>query len=257
MRTQQIERELRAVIHRHAEDAIAGTDTVGEHERFRQHLETDSKGTGRNRWAVAVAAASVVLAAVGGWALGALPDDGGPRPAGPSTGMSDTEIAQAFVEAYGAGDVVQAATYLAPGHEPYEGWETYVARNVAWHAIFLFETCEVANESSFGTGVLCPFDLHVMHSDAVGEGPFTGNTFTVYVKDGAITQADDQMPFETNGQSEYVESVTAWVERHYPQEWAFLSLDEPDVAGPERPRWLRMWDRALDAYLEAETGGGE
>ncbi len=257
MSTREIERELVAVLHRRAEDAIIGSDTLAEHQRFQAELEldTESRVTVRKKWAIAVAAVAVVLATVGGWTLGALGDNRGPRPAGPSTGMSDVEIAQAFVEAYGAGDLVQAATYLAPGHVPYVGWDRDIERNVAWDVTFLFEKCEVASESSFGTGVLCPFDLHVMHSDAVGEGPFSGNTFTVYVKNGAVTEADDQMPWETNGQGEYIDSVTAWVERNHPQGWELLRLEKPEV-GAQWDRWLRLWDHALDAYLEAKTGEG-
>jgi len=256
MRMQVIERELVDVLQRHAEDAIAGTDTLAEHERFREHLESDSGGTARNRWGVAVAAAAVVVAAIGGWTLGRLEDDGDVRPVGPSTELSDAEIAQGFVEAYADGDVLRAASYLAPGqYEPHSGWEAVIERNLAWGLTFLFDPCEVTAETPFGSAVRCPFDLHVMHSDAVGEGPFTGNTFTVFVKDGAVTEADDQMPWETNGQGEYVDSVYAWVQRHYPEQWDFMSLDESDVPQTQWSRWLRMWERALDAYLEAKTGG--
>jgi hypothetical protein len=255
MSMREIERELAAVLHRHAEDAITGTDTVAEHQRFQAELELDtgSRVTARNRWAVAVAATAVVVAAIGGWALGRLEDDGDVRPAGPSTRMSDAEIAQAFVEAYGAGDAVRAATYLAPGHVPYDGWDRDIERNVAWGVTFLFDSCEVTAEGWFGSAVLCPFDLHVMHSDAVGKGPFTGNTFTVFVKDGAVTEAEDQMPWETNGQGEYIDAVNAWVQRNHPQEWELLNPDESE-AGAQWDRWLRTWGHVLDAYLQAKTG---
>ncbi len=258
MSTREIERELVAVLHRRAEDAISGTDTLAEHQRFQAELElrTESRVTARTRWTVAVAAAAVVVAALGGWTLGRLADDGDLRPAGPSTELSDAESAQGFVEAYADGDVLRAASYLASGqYEPYPGWETEIERNLAWGVTFLFEPCEVTADGSFGSAVLCPFDLHVMRSDAVGKGPFTGNTFTVIVKDGAVMEADNQMAWETNGQGEYIDTVYAWVKRNYPQQWDFLSLDEPDVPHAQWQRWLRLWDRALDAYLEAKTGG--
>lgn len=255
MSTREIERELVDVLHRHAEDAMTGTDTHTEHERFREQIEIGPDNTPRNRWTVGVAAAAAVMAGIGVWALGDKGSENGAPPAAPSEVLSDAEIAQGFVEAYGDGDVVRAATYLAPGREPYPDWEMYVERDVVWGMTFLFEPCEAKTETPFGTAVLCPFDIHTAHSEAMGAGPFTGNSFTVYVKHGAVVQADYQMPYATNGQATYVEGVWAWVAHNYPQDWDFLSLDEPDVPKAQWSRWLRMWDDALDAYHEAETGG--
>jgi hypothetical protein len=256
MSTREIERELVDALQRHAEDAMTGTDTHTEHERFREQLEMGADKTPRNRWAagVAVAAAAAVVAGIGLWGLGGQGGDRDTPPTGPSDDLSEAEIAQGFVEAFGEGDVVRAATYLAPGHEPYPDWEMYVERNVAWGMTFLVEPCEAKTETPFGTAVLCPFDVHTAYSGAMGAGPFTGNSFTVYVKDGAVVQADYQMPFATNGMSDYVDEVWGWVARNYPQDWDFLSLEEEDVPKAQWARWLRMWGDALDAYLEAETG---
>lgn len=255
MSTQEIERELAEVLHRHAGEAMTGTDTHTEHERFREQLEVGPGEPHRVRWAVvvAVAAAAAVIAGLGVWALGDQGPDRSLPPTGEPEGPSDAEIAQAFVEAYGEGDVVQAATYLAPGHEPYADWEMFVERNVAWDVTYDFEPCEAKTHTPFGTAVLCPFDMHVLHSEAVGSGPFTGNTFTVYVKDGAVTQAEDQMPWDTNGIGDHLDEVWSWLERQYPQDVEFMSLDEPDVPPAEWSRWLRLWERASDAYLEAHA----
>ncbi len=181
MRTREIERELTAVFHRHAEDAMSDTDTHTEHERLREHLEMGSGRTYRNRWVVAVAAAAAVVAGIGVWAVGDQGADKSLPPVGESEILSDAEIAQGFLEAYAAGDVVRAAAYLAPGHEPYPDWEMYVERNAVFGFAYRFEQCEALSKSVFGTPVRCPFDLHIAHSEALGEGPFTGNTFTVYV----------------------------------------------------------------------------
>jgi hypothetical protein len=259
MSTQEIERELAEVLHRHAEDAMAGTDTHTEHERFREQLEMGADRQPRNRWAVgvAVAAASAVVVGISVWALGGQGDNSGIPPTGPSEDVSDAEIAQGFVEAYGDGDLVRAATYLAPGHVPYPEWELHVERNVAWDVTYDFEPCEAKTQTPFGPAVLCPFDIQVLHSEAVGRGPFTGNSFTVYVKDGAVTQAEDQMPWETNGIGDHVEEVWSWVGRQYPQHWEFMSLDEPEVPPAEWSRWLRLWERASDAYFEAHAEPAE
>ncbi|MGH3347788.1 MAG: hypothetical protein ACRDO4_12475 [Nocardioides sp.] len=256
MSTRELERELKAILHRHAEDAMDSTDTHAEHERLNDDVLEAEPRTDRRRLAVGAAVAAAV-AAVGVWTAGSLGDDGDIPPAVPPANVSsDLEIAQGFVDAYGDGDLVRAATYLAPAKEPYPDWEFYVERNVAWDVTFLFEPCEVKTETPAGTALVCPFDLHVLHSDELGEGPFTGNTFTVYVQDGAVTQADDQMPFETNGQGDYFDSVFAWVERNFPADTEFLFLDEPDVPKAQRSRWLRMWEHRLDAYLEAMTSEG-
>ena len=257
MSTREIELELADVLHRHAEDAMTGTDTHTEHERFREQLEMGADKKPRNRWAVgvALAAAAAVVAGIGVWAVGDQGADRSLPPTQEPEGPSDVEIAQGFLEAYADGDVVRAATYLAPGHEPYPDWEMYVERNAVFGFAYRFEQCEALSKSVFGTPVRCPFDLHIAHSEALGEGPFTGNTFTVYVEDGAVTRADDSIPWETNGQFDYVDKVFGWVEHNYPQNSEFLSLDEPDVPKAQWSRWLRMWDRTLDAYLEAKTGG--
>lgn len=256
MSTQDVERELTAVLNRHAEDAMDSTDTQAERARFYDVVEAEP-GNDRRRWVVGVAAAAAAaVAVVGVWTADNVGEEGELPPTEPTLVPSDVEIAQGFVDAYGDGDLVRAATYLAPGKEPYPDWEIYVERNVAWDATFLFEPCEAKTETPIGTAVLCPFDLHVMHSAELGEGPFTGNTFTVYVKDGAVTQADDQMPFETNGMGVYLDTVLAWVEQNYPADAEFLFLDEPDVPEAQRSRWLRMWEHHLDAYLEAKTSEG-
>ena len=75
----------------------------------------------------------------------------------------------------------------------------------------------------------------------------------VFVKDGAVTEAEDQMPWETNGQGEYIDAVNAWVQRNHPQEWELLNPDESE-AGAQWDRWLRTWGHVLDAYLQAKTG---
>ena len=45
MSTRAIERELVDVLHRHAEDAMTGTDTHTEHERFREQIEIGPDNT--------------------------------------------------------------------------------------------------------------------------------------------------------------------------------------------------------------------
>ena len=162
-------------------------------------------------------------------------------------------MAQDFVKAFADGDLNEAATYLAPGTEPYPGWRREVERNVAFNFEFLVEPCEAKTKTTIGTVVECPFDMHVLYSKELGEGPFTGNMFTVFVEDGAVLEADNVMAWQTNGQEEYFDKVWNWIKRHHPDDVALMAMDEQEVQPAAWPRYLRLWEQHTRDYYQTMT----
>ena len=262
MSTQNVERELRAVLNRHAEDAMDSTDTHAEHERLNDVLEAEPR-TDRRRWAVAVAAAAAAVTAVA--VLSTVPGDDGTAP--PPTNHGSAEqlereaelLAERVVAAYADHDFDAVAAHLKPGIQPQITWpglRREVERNRAWNVEYLLGDCTATHQSSIGTFVECPTDLHVLYSEEAGVGPFQDNLFSLLVNDGFVVTGEISIPFEFNGTMEHVEAFWAWLVENHPEDTAFLDQDEPDVPAVDWRRWLRLYEKRAGEYGEAMTSEG-
>lgn len=259
MSTRNVERELTALLHRHAEDAMNSTDTQAERERLYDVLDAKPT-TNSRRLAVgaAIVAAAVAVAAVV-WSFGGGDDRTViPPTQQPDSGQAaDEAVAQEFVAAYVEGDVQRAASFLAPSVEEFPDGRRAVERNSAWGIEYLLEPCTTLTEpTSDRLYVDCQFDMHLMSSREVGLEPFTGNNFSVVVEDGEVVSADITHPYETNGIQEHLEAVFGWVEENHPADAAFLDREESAVPRAEWQRWLRVWEKRLGDYVDAMTSEG-
>src|SRR5690606_4563850 len=108
------------------------------------------------------------------------------------------ELAEKFVTAYATHDTETVAAMAAdPSDVP--DWHLSMARDEAWGVEFIFEPCQVRTSNRVGTGVLCPFSLHVMGSEQVGLGPFENATFTLWLtEDGEVFEANPTWNYEFN-----------------------------------------------------------
>ena len=251
-----VERRLTEVLHRRAEVVMSRTDTQTELREFLTRGDQEPPRTlGGNRFTAVVAAgvASAAAAAAVFWAAGLSADRPDPAPV-EEPPPSAVEVAEKFVTAYATNDVETVAALAPPDGDQVQDWRTFMARDAAWGVKFMFEPCRRATDADIGTGVVCPFALHVLGSEEVGRGPFENATFTVWVNEaGQVFDADPTWNYEYNGMWKHVEEATGWVWAEHPEQAEFLQLDEPNVPPAQYDRWLNLWREYVADYVEAHT----
>lgn len=153
--------------------------------------------TARNRKIGAIAAAAAIVVAGVVVILGFRGGQTGTTPAGePETASpaapAPVEVAQGFVEAFGAFDADRAIAYLpddvnldmdARTVEEFR-LELSLLEAMGYEQI-LVESCRETGTSASGTAVRCPLDWHGIRSDEIGLGPYPGN-WDLTVRDGEI-----------------------------------------------------------------------
>jgi hypothetical protein len=258
MSTHDVERELTALLHRHAEDAMTDTNTSSELDKFQRSAGGPAHPDRRRR--IAIGAAIVGAAAVTAvtiWAAGQDSDRSQPDPMDTSHETSpDRAVARAFVAAYADHDIQAASAYVAEGTEPWPDWDTESRRNAAWKVEYLVDGCRGSATSTGAVAFTCPYDLHLLASEEVGLGPYPDSYFQVVVRDGEVTSASSTIPYQTNGVGNHVEEVTRWVRENHPADADFLLKEEQAVTEAEWPRWTRLWHEVLREYVDQASRGG-
>jgi hypothetical protein len=259
MNPRQVERELTALLHRRAEDAMKNTNTLAEHRRF-QSVVADQEQTDRRRWVAGGVAAAVAAAVVGAGVWSSDPGGGSNKPpiaqAPVSTKASNLAAAEGFAAAFAAHDAAAAESLLAAStEEPWAGSARAWERDAAFGVEYLMKPC-TKQYTSFSDSTLftCPYAMHLLGSREVGKGPFRHNTLQVNVSGGKVRYADNVMPFETNGMTQHYEAVHAWVAKNHPEDKRFLFMDEQDVRPADWPRWSQLWKQYIREYVAATNG---
>jgi hypothetical protein len=265
MSTQHVERDLVALLHRHAEEAMNDTDTQTELQTFRDTVE-GHENPSRTRRRVAIAAAAAVAAAaataVALWGPGPAEQ---PEPAPPVPGqdrVADPETAEAFAAAFADLDADRMADLMADGVQPWDTWRATLRRDVAWDVERLMQPCRRTAEATEGIVWTCPYEMHLRGSEEVGRGPFGDNALEVVVKDGEVTFADyTQLP-DFNGTTAHLAKVDRWIAENHPEDFAFLRMDQADrktvdmgFSEAEWSRWTQLSQRYTDEYV-ADVGSG-
>jgi hypothetical protein len=253
---QEVERELHAVLHRHAEDAMKDTDTMVEHQKFKWVVADQTRTDHRRRWVLGGVAAAVAAVAIG---IVVSFSDPAEAPSSPPVAQApdqsrtaDLSGAEGFAATFVAHDADAAASYLAPGtDEPWPDWRAEWKRNAAYGIEYLMQPCTETVSTSDATIFNCPYALHFLGSREVGNGPFRDNLLQVTVTDGKVTRADSTIPFETNGVQQHLESVDAWILENHPKNAPFLRQEEQQVRPVEWPRWTRLWQQYTQEYVAA------
>lgn len=248
MSARDFERELTVLLQRHAEDAMNRTSTHEEHERLQSGIEGRSR---RNRrWALAGAAAAG-FAAVAGFAVWAA-DPGDRDDSAPASDSQTPEeqLAQGFTEALAAGDTDRIRSY--PATIALDEWADQNLRlQNAWSMRTIVHACAETSTSSAGTVVDCPYDEHAFHSEQMGIGPFTGNTYTIRVMDGRIASVEATDADGTNGLDDLFLAIGRWVQVNHPGDWEFMQ--SPATRPADQERWYRLWTEYSQEYADEMT----
>jgi hypothetical protein len=259
--TREVERELTAVLHRHAENAMKQTNTLAEHRRFQSVVADQEQTDPRRRWVAGGVAAAVAAAVVGAgvWAAELAGERNKPpiAQAPVSTRAANLAAAEGFAAAFATHDTAAAESLLAAGteEEPWAGSDRAWERDAAWGVEYLMKPCTKEHTSfSDSTSFTCPYAMHLLGSREVGKGPFRHNTLQVNVSGGKVRYADNTMPFETNGMAQHYDAVHSWVANNHPEDKRFLFQDEQDVRPTDWPRWSQLWKQYIREYVAATNG---
>ena len=262
MSTQHVERDLVALLHRHAEDAMNDTDTQTELQTFRAARggPTDTRPRA-SRWLAIGAAAALGAAAIVAVALWGPGPGERPEPAPPVPGP-DRATAEAFAEAYADLDAGRMAGLMADGVQPWDTWRSTLQRDVAWDVERLMQPCRRTAEATEGVVFTCPYEMHLRGSAEVGRGPFGDNALDVVVKDGEVTLADYTQLVDFNGVTAHLAKVDRWIAENHSEDVAFLRSQSASqkavdmgLSEAEWSRWTRLTQRYTDEYVADVRSG--
>jgi hypothetical protein len=226
----------------------------------------EARKANRKRKVGAFAVAAAIGVAAVALTLGSRPGENTTTPANPVEATAAEEVATDFVEAYGAFDAEQAITYLADDADISELMTSVGAQGVegtleelrllislmeAQGYEQMFDSCEETGGYSFGTAVHCPFDFHLIRSDEIGRGPFSGSGFDLTVRDGEIVGAS--MYFEVGKFSPQMwEPFASWVSTTYPEDAAVMYEDGTYSGARLTEESVRLWELRSREYVEVE-----
>jgi hypothetical protein len=137
-------------------------------------------------------AAVLIVTAAGSFDRTTTPAD---QSAVPADGAAE-EVALRFLDALAAFDAEKAMSYVADDADitgiinpqvpaDTEGLSLMLSMLEASGSNLIIRSCATAALAS-DTSVVCDFDFHLIRSDEIGRGPFSGSYFVFTVRDGAI-----------------------------------------------------------------------
>jgi hypothetical protein len=164
------------------------------------------------------------------------------------------EVATSFLEAYGAFDADRAITYLADDADlsglGLQGQEFPLLLSFLEAQGYkqMLTPCEETSSSASGTIVRCGFDFHLIRSDEIGRGPYSGSYFDLTVRDGEIVRASVYWEIEKFSPQMW-EPFAEWVSTTYPKDAAVMyNATLSDYRLSEES--IRLWDRHSRGYVE-------
>jgi hypothetical protein len=203
-------------------------------------------------------AAALVATAVGGWLGVDKADDPALNPEQPEA------VARGFLDAYGSFDADRALTYLttdaiAQGvaeedRTTPEQLRLGIASERALGYKQTIRGCEHQGNSASGVSLRCAFDFHAIRSDEIGLGPYTGNYWSLTVRDGKIVSARREVDFTTSGFEDQIwEPFAKWVSIEHPDDALALGTDESQGIQPVTADSIRLSEQRTAEYVAAVT----
>ena len=244
--------ELREVFEMTTKQIEPDMDSWREQEKRQRKANRNKKVAA---FAVAAAIGLVAVAFMLGTRGGKNATTPAEEPAVNPVDATAEEVATGFIEAYGAFDVEQAITYLADDADIAlfgDDWRLGNRWAEATGFKVLLDSCAVANSTTAGTQVRCPFDYHGFRSDEIGRGPFGDNYFDLTVLEGEIVSASMQLEFMSNGfSSQMWEPFALWVGEAYPKDAAVMYADWPSQSKQRiTEESIPLWEQHTRGYVE-------
>lgn len=256
--TTDLESRIATVVQGRAAEAMNATDTSAELLELQERLAHEREGVAPRRalvtTAAALAAAAMVLGVTWLGGVGHVPDrwpldDGRPYqdPA--------AQVAQEFAEAFADGDNARIASMLDDESASPPGWQNYAKLADAWSVEYELHQCQTISVTNFAANVGCGFDIHALHSEELGLGPFGDNYMSVVVRDGKVRWFSVVYNSNLNGASELYVSLAKWIEKNHPEDWEFLDngwgfTELGAIPQSEVPRWIWLWQRYSAQYAD-------
>jgi hypothetical protein len=168
-------------------------------------------------------------------------------------------IATAFVEAYAAFDVDEAASYLAADADISQlewGDEPWLANRMLEAESFtlLLDSCDALNSPTSGTVVRCTFDFHALRSDEIGLGPFSGSSFDVTVQEGEVARASMQLNYLQEFSPQIWDPFAEWMAETYPDDVAVMYADASQSLQRLTEESFALWEQRSREYVEVVKG---
>jgi hypothetical protein len=220
---------------------------------------------GLRRLVIAAVVGLVAVACTSGTRTGqraAAPGDQQPtvNPADPAA----EEVAGNFLQAYGAFEADQAISYLADDADITELITSVGAQGVTgtlkeFRLLIaqlegtgykqMLNPCEELGTSASGTTLRCTFDYHLLRSDEIGLGPFSGSSFLLTVRDGEIVGASKTWAIAEFSPQMW-EPFASWVSKTHPEDVAVMYEDESQSGVRLSSESSRLWERHTREYVE-------
>jgi len=210
----------------------------------------------RRRVTLAVAAsvaAAVVATAVGGWLGVDKADDPAQNP------DSSEAVAREFLDAYGSFDADRALSYLTAdaiaqgvveeGRTTPDQLRLGIASERALGYKQTIRGCEHQGNSASGVSLRCAFDFHAIRSDEIGLGPYTGNYWSLTVRDGKIVSARREVDFNSGFGDQIWEPFAKWVSIEHPDDALALGTDESQGIQPVTADSIRLSEQRTAEYV--------
>jgi hypothetical protein len=203
--------------------------------------------------AVGITTLVVVATAVGGWLGVDKANNPAQNPERPEA------VAREFLDAYGSFDADRALSYLSTdamaqgvveeGRTTPEQLRLGIASERALGYKQTIRGCEHQGNSVSGINLRCAFDFHAIGSDEIGLGPFTGNYWSLTVRDGKIVSAQREVEFNNGFGDQIWEPFAKWVSIEHPDDALALGTDESQGTQPVTADSIRLSEQRSAEYL--------
>jgi len=171
------------------------------------------------------------------------------------------QVAEGFLDAFGAFDADRARTYLAEdaditGMTEGKGVAGLDLMTSWLEAMGYRQTVTSCTAGTSGPDitVACAFEFHAIRSQEIGRGPFSGSDFWIIVRDGEISRASMSWQIEQFSPQMW-EPFADWVSTTYPEDAAVMYQDATLSNFRMTAKSIRLWDERSREYVKEVNRG--
>lgn len=249
--------ELKEVFEMTTKQMEPDQDSWNQQER-RQRRTVRNRKVGALVVAAAIGLAAVMLI------MELRPGEDAKAPANESAvinpGDAAVQVAEDFLDAFGAFDVDRAKAYLAEDADitgmtegkGVAGLELMTSWLEATGYHQTVTSCQPGTSGFPDITVACAFDFDDIRSEEIGRGPFSGSDFWIIVRDGEISRASMSWQIEQFSPQMW-EPFADWVSTNYPEDAAVMYQDASNVRLTEKS--IRLWEQRSREYVKEVNQG--